>query len=302
MKMLMKFRLIQWLPAFVLFSFVSCTKELSNENGKQLTNGDFYATINGKLWNADSLQLIFINSYGVSINGLSKTGGQISMTLPVFKTGTYTLNASSDPYAYYANILSATPAVYFSNAGTAGGTITISAIDTVNHLVSGSFNFTLIDPDDNTMVTVTQGVFYYVPYSGNPAVIITPPPGSADTLKATVGSNPFNAEQILAQPANGQLVISGVSADGTENLALLMPENILPGTYNLDLSGATITYGALYYTNPQDPLLSEANGTLTIISNDVTNKRISGNFNFKGTSLTDAQFVIVTNGYFDVNY
>jgi hypothetical protein len=299
----MKSCITRCLLAFILFSFVSCSKELSKEHGTVPVNGDFYATIDGNQWDADSLQLVFASNGGVSINGLSKTGGQISMILPTFKTGIYIMNANSDSYAYYTNILTAVPIGYLSNAGTATGTVTISNIDTVNHQVSGSFSFTLINPVDNTSKSVTQGIFYNLPYSGN-AVVINPPPtgNGTDTLKCTIdGTSLFNAAQVAVQSVGLQLTISGVSGDGLQHMELLMPVNITPGSYPLDFSG-TSTYGAAYYTDIFNPLLSLANGTLDIISNDASAKRITGTFSFKATSLTDTQSADITSGYFSVNY
>ncbi|HLA59580.1 MAG TPA: DUF6252 family protein, partial [Puia sp.] len=163
----MKLRLRSVLLTFILFSFIACTKEMSEEgnNGGGPGAGDFYATIGGNLWNADSLQLVLVSSNGVSINGLSKTGDQISILLPAFNTGTYTLGAQSSSYALYANLLTPSANVYVSNAGSAGGTVTISSIDTVNRVVSGSFQFTLTNPADNSTETVAKGVFDYLPYT-----------------------------------------------------------------------------------------------------------------------------------------
>lgn len=295
----MKTLLLRCLTAFLLLFLFSCTKELSKENGTIPDKGNFYATINGKSWDADSLQLVLVNNGGVSINGLSKTGEQISMVLPVFQTGTYTLNAQSVYFALYTNILSSNPVIYVSDAGTAGGSVTISAIDTINHFISGNFTFTLINTDDNTTKTITQGVFEYIPYNGGG--IVNPPPAGTDILKATVGSTPYNASQIIVQPASGQLVISSLSADiPAQHLDLLMPVNITPGTYSLDLTQGI--YGALYFNDPLNPLISNNNGTLTIISNDPTSGLIKGTFSFTGSSLTNGQTVVITNGYFSVNY
>jgi hypothetical protein len=298
----MKSGLTSWILPFILLSFVSCSKELSEENNTIPVSGDFYATIGGNQWDADSLRLVFVSNGGISINGLSKTGGQITIFLPTFKTGTYILNANSDSYAYYTNILLSPPVGYLSNVGTAGGTLTITDIDTVNHLVNGSFAFTLIDPIDNTSKTVTQGIFYYLPYSGNAVVSNPIPTGNAiDTLKSMIGNNLFSASKVAAQAVGEQIIISGISADGIQNMELLMPENVTTGTYPLDFSG-TSTYGAAYFTDPGNPLISLANGTLNIISNDITTKRIIGTFSFKATSLIDAQSADITNGYFSVNY
>ncbi len=164
----MKSRLPRIILAALLFLQVSCTKEESKESGHGTIppQGNFYATIEGNQWDADSLQLIQVGNNGVMISGLSKTGIEISMVLPEFKTGTYTLNASSLPFAFYVNLLGSLTDVYYTNEGSAAGTVTISSIDTVNHLVSGNFQFTLVNPSDNSTKTVTKGVFSYIPYTG----------------------------------------------------------------------------------------------------------------------------------------
>jgi hypothetical protein len=297
----MKPRTFRWLLGIVFLSWIACSKELSRENGTVPTSGDFYATLDGKLWNADSLQLVFGSNGGVSINGLSRTGDQISMNISSFAVGTYTLSSSSTSYAFYTNILATTPAGYLSNTGTAGGTVIISAIDTINHLISGSFSFTLVNPVDNTSKTITAGVFDYIPYSGSGVTVVTPPTGgSLDTLEATVGSASFNAALVQAQAAGTQLVIAGVSSDGKQNLDLLFPSAIQPGTYQLDYG--TGVYGAVYYTDVSNPMISNANGTLIITSNNTTTKTVKGTFSFVASTLDNSQSLNITNGYFSVNY
>ena len=72
----MKFRLSSILLTLILFLFIGCTKEISKEGetGPGPATGDFYATIGGTTWNADSVQLVLISAAGVSINGISKIG------------------------------------------------------------------------------------------------------------------------------------------------------------------------------------------------------------------------------------
>jgi Family of unknown function (DUF6252) len=306
MKSQIRFYLI---PLVLLSAFFSCTKEVSRETGgKTVSNSDFYASIDGKLWNADSLQLILVSASGVAINGLSKTGEQISMILPSFKTGTYSLNSASVSYALYANLLDNVSDVFASNTGQAAGTVTISAIDSVNHLVSGTFQFTLVNPIDNSVKTITKGVFDFVPYSGSTGT--TPPPGSGgtDTLTAQVDGVSFIAAQVEATvtpPPNGgpdQLLITGIAANGTEDIGLLIPAAIGAGTYNLDFASGQ--YIGIYYPSggTNNVLLSVANGTLTIISNDTVAKRIKGIFNFVATSLTSSATANITQGYFALSY
>ena|ERR1700676_2688046 len=297
----MKSRLSFCFLPILLFSFLACTKEVSKENNGLVTGpgtSDFYATIDGKLWNADSLKLVLVSSNGVSINGLSKTGEQISMLLPTFKTGTYSLNALSVSYALYSNLLNNVASVFVSNSGKAGGTVTISSIDTVNHKVSGTFQFTLTNPADNSTKTITKGVFDYLTYSGDTSGTVTPPGAALDTLLATVDGNKFIASTVQVSTSNGQLLIAGFS--GTQDIGLLIPPGLAPGTYNLDF--ATGMYIGIYNPSPSVTLISQSSGVVTIISNNTVTKRMKGTFNFTASPVSSGTPAVITLGYFAVNY
>ena len=194
----MKLRLRPLLLTLILFTFIACTKEISKEgsNATGTGAGDFYATIGGNLWNADSLQLVLVSSDGISINGISKTGDQISILLPAFKVGTFTLGTQSTSYALYTNLLTTSANVYVSNAVGAGGTVTISSIDTVTRVVSGSFQFTLTNPADNSTETIAKGVFDYIPYTAGIVGVVPPPGAPKDTLQVMVDGNKFFASDV----------------------------------------------------------------------------------------------------------
>jgi molybdopterin-binding protein len=278
---------------------VSCSKELSKEEGNSPAASSFYATLEGKLWNADSLQSLFQINGGLSINGLSKTGDQISIVLSTFNTGVFTLGASADSYAFYTNILAPVEVDYYSNVGSAGGTVTITSIDSINHLISGTFTLTLVNPGDNSSKTITSGVLNSVPYTGS-GVIIPPPGNSTDTLKALVGGNKFDAAQVQVQTTSGQIIISGISNSGVQNLLLSMPDTVAAGTYDLDFTLGE--YAAVYYTDVSNPLVSNANGTLVIISNNTATRTIIGTFSFNASSMDNSINLAITSGYFDVKY
>ncbi len=292
-----------YLLAAFLSTLLACNKSISKENGNNTgTKGkeDFYATIDGSLWNADSLQVALVGSNGVSINGLSKNGEEVSMILPALKTGIYTLNPQSASYALDGNI-QGTSNTYISNAGTASGMVTISSIDTVNHLVNGSFAFNLVNPADNTTKTITNGVFDFVPYNVDLSVIFMPPAVKAgDTLNAVIDSIAFNSGMVEAVNSNGQLTIAGIAANGPQDIALIMPVNINPGTYDLDFG--TGNYIGIYNPAPNVNLYSQHSGQLIIMSNDPVAKRIQGTFSFVASPLTSGTPVTITNGYFAVSY
>jgi hypothetical protein len=296
----MKSRLSGYLLIAVLFSFISCSKELSKETstGTQILNGNFYATIDGTQWNADSLQLALLTNTGFSISGLSKTGEQITMLLPTLKTGNYTFNALSAPIAICSNLLVNLSSVYISNTGAADGNVTISSLDSVKHLVSGSFMFTLINPTDNSRTSITAGIFNSIPYSVDTTGGITT--SSSDTLQATVGGVQFNSAQVVTSITDSTLFIAGISSDGVSDIALGMPQGVIPGTYPMDF--ATGTYYGVYNPSSSNTLLSQMNGTLTIISNNTVTRRIIGNFSFIASPLSSGTPVTISSGYFSVSY
>lgn len=300
----MKSRLSSVLLGIILSSLISCEKETSYETGNIAgpAKGDFYASLDGKIWNADSIQLILVSSNGATITGISRTGEQISMVLPVFKTGTYLLGVQSSSYAICGNLLTNATNVYVSNSGTAGGTITISSVDTINQLVSGSFQFTLVNPADNSSVTITNGIFSFVPYGSGAGGITNPPPsgGNADTLNATIDGVKFVSSDILPSLTNGQLLIAGFSMNGNQDIGLLMPPDIKPGSYPFDF--ATGLYIGIYNPSPTVTLISQNSGTLVILSHDVVAKKIKGTFDFTASPAGNGTPAVITQGYFSVNY
>jgi hypothetical protein len=83
----MKSRLpLSLFAVFAFFCLPVTRKPARRTDGAVPVGGDFYATIDGNQWNADSVQQILVSSDGVTITGTSKTGAQISMILPEFKT------------------------------------------------------------------------------------------------------------------------------------------------------------------------------------------------------------------------
>lgn len=241
-----------------------------------------------------------MNTNGVTtISGLSKTGDLISMVLPKLQVGVFTLNAQSTPYAVYGNAFDTTN-IYLSNVGNGSGTITISSVDTVNHLISGSFSFTLLSPVDGSTKIVTAGVLAFVPYTGGTVTGSIPPPTITDTVKATINGANFFGTEVEVTDSLGQLLIVGISSDQTQDLGLLVPDNITPGAYSLDF--ATGQYIGFYNPSLAVTLLSQSNGTVTIISNDMTARRIKGTFAFTGSELMGTTTASISQGYFSVSY
>ena len=286
-----------------LFSFVSCSKEVSVEHNQNPPvgpgTGNFTATINGNAWTADSLQGALINSGVVSISGLGKTGEQISMILPSFKPGTYNINSLSSGYALYVNLNDSLQNVYLSNTGTGTGTVIISSIDSINKTVTGTFLFVLTNPVGLSTKVISKGVFNSIPYLNG---TVPPPPsgGTTDTLLATIDGTKFEGSQIQINSIGGFITIAGISSDGNRNLDLIMPSTLTPGAHTFNDNA--VIKGAFTPGIAGPTRVSDSVGTLTILSNDMVAGRIIGTFSFTANSVTDSTVSQITKGYFAVKY
>ncbi len=286
----------------------SCTKEVSKEDSthNSTNSGNFYATIDGKPWQGDSLQQAIVTAGIVTITGIGKTQEEMSIVLPALQTGVYAINSQSAGFALYTSLKEGVAELYLSNTSTdpskAGGTVSLTTIDTVNKTLSGTFQFKLYQESNTTTKTVTEGVFKNIPYNTIDSIRppIVPPGGNADTLIASIDSVVWNAAQVSGGTQSGMLIIAGASVDSQQTLGLYMPESISAGTYTLDFN--TGIYIASYNPDPLTYMVSKGNGSLTIIENDTVNKRIKGSFNFVGISQTDNTSAKITNGYFSVGY
>lgn len=294
------FYIMSVLGILVLFS---CRKETSIESPGS-TNGTFMADVNGSQWIAvDTLKSAYILDGQINLAGISADHRQLIITLNDTIPGAYTLNRSSTSAAYYGFVDSSGIYVYSSNQGSdsvqAGGTVTVTQIDAVNHTISGTFSFKVYRDVDGKQLQFTDGVFRKLPYTTT-----APPANGNDTLKATVDGVNWSAQVVSALALSNQLVISGSNLAGTQSLGLSMPANIAVGQYTLDYTG--FTYYGVYIPGPNIGLAS-SEGTLEILQNDIPNKRIRGNFTFKAVDPTDPLGVNtpprqITGGFFAVTY
>jgi len=140
----------------VAFFTTSCEKD-SNGNPVYKMN----ATIDGKQWSAISSAGILTNG-SITITGVSLTGESVIINVQDVKVGTYTLSilppSKQCGASYIASAIPTTANTFISTMGK----VTLTKIDETNKLVSGTFNFTLVN---NTLaVKQIQGTFNDVSY------------------------------------------------------------------------------------------------------------------------------------------
>lgn len=303
----------------VLGLLVSCQKELSEENGQLPTNpppgtgtlSNFRATINGQPWEA-SLRSASRGNRIITLSGTSASLQTLAITLGDSGVHTYRLapNATNN-FALFTDAALSNPAPFLTNpfvitnpafptVGSAGGTVSITAIDTVNRWMTGTFSFNALRATDGQTRTVTNGVFTQLPYSVTGGGGGVPPPANNDTLYGDVNGTRFTPANIVAAavPGSGTIAINGSDIATGRSFTITVPENITPGIYLMNASGILVAYSASI-----TQLYTATLGTLTISSHNTTTKRIRGTFNFTGTLLTGGTgTVLVTNGFMAVSY
>jgi len=293
------------LSGIVLFFLFGCNKELSYEiplnGGNNNVSGDFRAKIDGVQWvAADNAKSATLLSGVIYITGVSSDNKVITITLFGQTTGTYPLDQNSTGIAAYNEITNGIVTSSFatnesSDPSKASGSVTITEIDATNKTITGTFYFNGYDANAGTGKVITEGVFNKLPYGTT-----LPPAKITDTFKVKIGGVDFSASSIAAPIVSGQLFVQGAASDGSNFVGLYMPQNVSPGTYTLDFFGGTFI--GEYSPDANTTLVSQGNGTLTILENNSTTKRIKGNFSFVASNVAQTQSAQLTEGYFSVGY
>lgn len=182
-----------------------------------------------------------------------------------------------------------------------GGTITLTKFDTVNNLVSGTFNFTASQTsptaNPNNVFRITAGYFNDIPIGqgayGQGSI-------SADVDDSAFLTVDAGREILQATLNQGRLSLWGDGQGILQNSEIRI-QNIplTPGTYTIkgpiNFSDTTLSFtywGRNYEISTQDTI---SNGQLTITKCDIPNRRISGTFQFSGMD-TLGNSVTITNG------
>jgi hypothetical protein len=303
--------ILKIITLFTLFIMASCDNEpidpvLANQlntnnnnnnnngGGGGTTSGVFKADFSGQTWTADAYEAVIYNGQ-IQIAGSKGTQGEgfgfiLNGTVP----GTY---------ASTSNLLAFVPAnsqeqyigFDFANPTNNVGNVVVTNIDTVNHKMSGTFNFTGYWSDTSVTnvlpIVFSNGVFTDIPYTtGNP---------STDTFYAKVDGVEFvenNIDVAYTQSSGFPDSISIVASKSNgDNVGLSIAQSLPVGTYQFaGPFGTQINSTALF----SGTLFNGDTGSLTIVSKTAT--RISGTFTLVTKNFTTNATKSITEGSFDV--
>ncbi len=276
-----------------IFSFLllgllilSCSKE---ESGNDSLAGKITCSIDGIDYTSTSTEVQMYPSF-ITIGATSGTK-LFNFYISDVKVGTYPLNASVGNDA----TLSLLPDGFStSNVKDANASLVITAVNTKDSTITGTFQFEATSILTNKKVKVTNGKITKVKYVKKAAL--------GNSLSCTAGGEPFNAIIVEASTDNGSISISGTSLFFEQSLYLGMKSDISPGTY--DLIDGTSNYAS--YIDDTVILFGyrSKSGKLTIKAHNKAAKTISGTFEFEGEEKNGTTTVKKTfkDGKFSVSY
>ena len=286
----------------VAFVFSACQKEFTLDDGSVVTpgSGNFTARISDTAFTASITAATIQN--GIIVVYGNRAGKSILMRVADSGVRNYQfVNTSLFNVAAYtdSNLTSSFGVVSFTTNGwpTDGnyGNMNVTRIDTVSKTISGTFALRVNRQIDSLNRNITQGVFTNIPYTTTAA-----PLNNTDTFRVKIDGVNFVYQLRVGIKAFGSVNISAAASSGAPVVGLTMPDNVGPGTYLLD--GSFVYMGQ--YNPSSTVFLTSDSGRVTIISHDIANKRIRGNFNFlANTAITNLPpNVQLTEGYFNMGY
>lgn len=294
---MLRLPLILFASALILL-LSSCQKELDDTGGSSSVSGNFKAKIDGTWWVANKSALA-TRSFGfITLTGQSTDKKTLRILLADSGTHNYTVDPGSINTAIFIDSSSTNVGTFVSNLATVPGQVNITNIDTAAKTMSGTFSFKVHNQNDTTEKNFTEGSFTNIPYTNSLPI----GGGGNDTLKAKISGTLWTAPTVFGLSANNQMVLTGVDIATSKQIELTFPSTITTGSYTFSFTGNT--YIGVYIPDSDFTHLKVAvSGTLTILSYDIINKRIRGNFNFIASEpLNPLNTVLLTEGFFAITY
>lgn len=255
-------------------------------------NNNFTSTYSGGIWEPNNALLSITAKGGKSII-------VINIAMPNgLKVGDYSFGASTgfSTAFFRPDTLIATEG-YYSIVSGASGSVKISSVSS-DSVVTGTFNFILIDPVTGKTKRLSNGAITGVKIVNNTSIVT----GGTNSFSAKIDGTLWSPKQITGSKNFGTISIT--ASDGVKSMGLTIIETAKAGVYTMD---SFSDYSAQYL-----PSLSSATSyvpdpstsKLTILEHNTSTRRMRGSFNFKGSAFPTptTKTYTITEGVFDVKY
>jgi hypothetical protein len=307
--MLKQFRLLFTLSAMLIA--VGCSQAVAptEENlgiPPGAVNGEYGFNVNGKAFDSGipfsfegSTQLSPYPGQGmgavtlqVSLSYQFTNGqyGTIQLTIPLAVPKAQTIPISNSGQSIHATAIYDSMDVIIYEA-LSGGNINITKFDTVNNLVSGTFEFNASESYPNTnpkmIATITSGYFNDIPI-GEGAY-------GQGSITALLNGTPFNSdtaglEMVSTDSSSGGINLFDYGQEmNNDSFISIQRIPLRTGMYVMDsITARSGSMPIIFFQNwgnlqrNASTQSAGSSGILTITSCDITHRRISGTFQFSG--------------------
>lgn len=277
------------LPILASALFILCFARCQENVPEPEPAGAMSAIIASENWEADLLEASYRNGrLALTGSALDERAVTVNLQLDGSVPQTIALTRNSISALAYSPIEGAAP--YLSNAGgSAGGVVQITALDTVEEWVSGTFQATCVRLQSAESVQISDGFFARVPYTDTLSPIV------GNGLQAKIDGAAWQPDTVQTVVEAGAVAIAAEKAAG-QRIVLSIPDSANPGDYDLDPSGE---FSAAYFPAPGTELPA-VSGQLSIEKFDKDNRRVEGTFYFDAAA--GSQSATVSEGAFGINY
>lgn len=196
---------------------------------------------------------------------------------------TYILGPGEESFAQYQDVEGN---IYTTDTPGGSGEIVITTRCLRCGWVTGTFQFVAINPGIDT-ITVSKGFMYMADFNQD-NLIGEEPNADENSLTASVNGAAFNPTEIAVNTTQG--VVTTEAEAASQAIIVQVPENALPGTYNI----GDVGYAAGYRVDGGTVIATD--GTITVVSNDTLARQMVINFSF-----TAGEYQ-VTNGSMTIFY
>lgn len=306
------------LSCFILLSAFTCdneplegdfeTNNNENNNGNNNNNNGaavFQVDFDGQTFVADQISATILEGGVMNITGLRGSNQEsIILTLNGTTPGTYQLGIqdglSINGGTYSEANGSSNVWLALTDGMTAQGEVVVTAIDTENMTISGTFQFTGTNPTIQESKEFTNGIFQNISFTDD---LGDNTGGGENEFFANVDGVEFVEDAVTGNFSNlaGMTSISiNATKNSLETIGITLPGDITPGTYDFESFSTPL---AQYNLSTTDIFTGE--GTVTITTHNTTTNKIIGTFQFTATPVfggTGTGSYEITEGSFDVTY
>lgn len=266
---------------------ISCNKD-DDEDPKDTNLPEMSAIIDGESWSATQMGFSIVEGSTI-ITGLNDQLPHISITLDGLSEETFILEDDPSSAILISEIVTFSTLSYPE----AGGTLTVTSINTTDSLISGTFDFIAVNFSNKNIVSVTDGVFKNIPVSD---VLFQLPDNSFSCNFAGMG---YIAETINVSVFNDYIIMGTSNELGMHSIQLYIDSSVEPGEHEFGTEWSSIY---AHYNKYDGTHMVSTTGTLIITEHDHQLNILEGTFDFYAEDEVGMGNYHFQNGYFKISY